>query len=65
MKENVYATEVEHREDDLRRIRIAAEDMRSQPRLFTDVRNSIRRRCEVCLRADGGHFEHLLCGGEI
>jgi hypothetical protein len=59
MKENVYATGVEDRED-LRHIRIAAEDIRGQPRLFIDVRNSIRRCCEVCLRAVGGHFEHLL-----
>jgi hypothetical protein len=49
MKENVYDTEVEDSEDLLRRIRIAAEDIRGQPRLFIDVRNSIRRNCEVCL----------------
>jgi hypothetical protein len=60
MKENVCATEVEDREDLLRRIRIAAEDIRGQPRLFINVRNTIRRHCEVCLRAEGGHFEHLL-----
>jgi hypothetical protein len=60
MKENVHATEVENREDLLRRIRIDAEDIRGQPRLFIDVRNTIRRRCEVYLRAEGGHFEHLL-----
>jgi hypothetical protein len=60
MKENVYATEFEDREELLRRIRIAAEDIRGQPRLFIDVRNSIRRRCEVCFSAEGGHFDHLL-----
>jgi hypothetical protein len=59
MKENVYATEVENRED-LRHIQIAAEDIRGQPRLFIDVRNSIRSRCEVCLRAEGGHIKQLL-----
>jgi hypothetical protein len=58
MKENVYSIEVDR--EDLRRIWIAAEDIRGQPRLFIDVRNSIRRRCEVCLRAEGGHIEHLL-----
>jgi hypothetical protein len=60
MKENVYTTEVEDREDLLRRIRIAAEYIRGQPWLFIDVANSIRRRCEVCLCAEGCHFEHLL-----
>jgi hypothetical protein len=60
MKENVFGTEVEHREDDLRRIRIAAENIRGQPRLFIDVRNSIRRRYVVCLHAEGSPFEHSL-----
>jgi hypothetical protein len=41
MIENVYATEVEDREDLLHHIRIAAEDIRGQPRLFIVVRNSI------------------------
>jgi hypothetical protein len=41
MKENVYATEVEDCEDLLRLTWIAAEDIRGQPRLFIDVRNSI------------------------
>jgi hypothetical protein len=59
MKESVYATEVEGRKD-LRRIRTAAEDVRGQPRLFIDVRNSVRCRCEMCLCADGRHIEHLL-----
>jgi hypothetical protein len=39
MKENVYATEVEDHKD-LRHIWIAAKDIRGQPRLFIDVRNS-------------------------
>jgi hypothetical protein len=59
MKENIYATEVEDRED-LCHILKAAENIRGQPRLFIDVRNSIRRCCKVCLHAEGGHFEHLL-----
>jgi hypothetical protein len=46
MKENVYATEVEDSED-LRCIRIAAEDIRGRPRLFIDVRNSNLCHCEI------------------
>jgi hypothetical protein len=60
MKENIYAIEVEDSEDLLRRIRIAAEDIRGQPRLFIDVRHSIRRLCEVYPRAEGGNFQNLL-----
>jgi hypothetical protein len=60
MIENDFATQVEDREDLLRSIRIVAEDIRGQSRLFIDVRKPIRRRCEVCQCAQTGHFEHLL-----
>jgi hypothetical protein len=55
---NVYATEVRDRDDIINRIESAAEDV--VPRQVVPVRASIRRRCEVCVQAEGGHFEHLL-----
>jgi hypothetical protein len=64
MKENIYATEVEDRKYLLRRIQTAAKDIRGQPRLFIDVRNSSQRRCEVCLHAEGGHFTLSICCDE-
>jgi hypothetical protein len=53
MKEKVCATEVRDREHLISRSEVAATDIVS-------VKSSIRRRCEACVQAEGGHLEHLL-----
>jgi hypothetical protein len=65
IKENVCVTEVEDREGLLRLIRIAAEDIRGQPRMDIDVRNSIRCRCELCLREEREVTLSICCDEEL
>ncbi|KYQ51458.1 hypothetical protein ALC60_09456 [Trachymyrmex zeteki] len=46
---------------DLRqRIIYGFEEIRRDPTVFQRVRNSFDRRIRVCIRAEGGHFEHLI-----
>ena len=36
------------------------EEIRRDPNVFQRVRNSFDRRIRACIRAEGGHFEHLI-----
>jgi hypothetical protein len=58
MKEKVYATVFRDRDDLNNRIEVAAADITT--RQLIPVSGSIRRRCEACVQAEGGHLEHLL-----
>ncbi|KAJ4428848.1 hypothetical protein ANN_25841 [Periplaneta americana] len=42
------------------RIVACFEDIRNTPGVWDRVPRSMRHRCEVCIQAGGGHFEHLL-----
>ncbi|KAJ4440856.1 hypothetical protein ANN_10703, partial [Periplaneta americana] len=42
------------------RIVACSEDIRNTPGVWDRVRRSMRHRCEICIQAGGGHFEHLL-----
>jgi hypothetical protein len=56
-KENVYSTKFRDRDDQINSIEVAAAGI--VPRQIVSVRGSIRRRCEACVQAEGGHFKHL------
>ena len=58
MRENVYETEIESREELLSKINTTVMEIRQ--RGFGDVQREMRRRDETCIRARGGHFEDLL-----
>ncbi|KYM96625.1 hypothetical protein ALC62_12672 [Cyphomyrmex costatus] len=46
---------------DLRhRIIRAFQEIRTDPHVFQRVRNSFDRRIRACIRAEDGHFEHLI-----
>ncbi|EFN67951.1 hypothetical protein EAG_10488, partial [Camponotus floridanus] len=38
----------------------ACETIHNNPGIFQRLRQSMRRRCNVCIKAAGRHFEHLL-----
>lgn len=60
MKEIVYSVEIHSQDQLLQRIFEAAEVIQNRPAIMTNVYQSLIRRCRLCIRADGGHFEHLL-----
>ncbi|GBM36414.1 hypothetical protein AVEN_234801-1 [Araneus ventricosus] len=51
METLVYETTIHSVKDVVARISAAAEEMRDMLRISHDVRNSMRRRCEVCVTA--------------
>jgi hypothetical protein len=53
-------SEVHDRDDLINQILVAATDITGEPRQLVVVIDSIRRRCEVCVRAELGDFEQLL-----
>lgn len=60
LKGLVYETPVTSDEDLVARVVEAAARVRDRPGLFERVRQSMIRRCEACIVADGRNFEHLL-----
>ena len=60
LKSQVYATPIDREEDLLTRIQDAANDIRNTPGVFARVRQSMIRRCNLCMEQRGNHFEHLL-----
>ncbi|KAJ4440210.1 hypothetical protein ANN_08349 [Periplaneta americana] len=57
-KEKMYQTEIASREELVAKINTTA--MKIQQHGLDNVQREVRRRAEVCIRAKGGHFEHLL-----
>ena len=60
LKGLVYETPVISSEDLVARVVEAAARVRDRPGLFERVHQSMIRRCEACIVADGKNFEHLL-----
>lgn len=60
MKSIVYRTPVNNLEDLEARVMMAAERIRNDPEELNRVSNSLLRRAEACIRANGAHFQHLL-----
>ncbi|KAJ4446408.1 hypothetical protein ANN_13104 [Periplaneta americana] len=58
MKEKVYQTEIASREELVAKINTATMEIHQHG--LNNVQREIRRRAEACVRARGGHFEHLL-----
>ncbi|CAK1587057.1 unnamed protein product [Parnassius mnemosyne] len=62
IKNEVYSTEVTTVEDLKIRIMRAFDKIKNfaaNGALFRKVRNNIMRRCQLCIRVHGGHFENL------
>ncbi|KAJ4446672.1 hypothetical protein ANN_13369 [Periplaneta americana] len=60
LKSLIYSSPVPDLESLRNRIVACSEDTRNTPGVWDRVRRSMRHRCEVCIQAGGGHFEHLL-----
>ncbi|KAJ4439818.1 hypothetical protein ANN_07946 [Periplaneta americana] len=60
LKSLVYSSPVPDLESLRNRIVACSEDIRNTPGVWDRVRRAMRHRCEVCIQAGGGHFEHLL-----
>ncbi|GFW00350.1 transposase-like protein [Trichonephila clavipes] len=60
MKSFVYETPVNSAEELEERISAAAGEIRNTPEILSNVRRSMKRRCEACITCGGRHFEHLL-----
>lgn len=58
IKEIVYSTPVTTREELIERIENAAHTI--TPEHLANVRQSVIRRCQLCIDQNGGHFEQLL-----
>lgn len=60
VKSLVYTTQVNTLDDLENRILGAFQTIRNTPGVFANVRASMRRRAEACIRVGGGHFQQLL-----
>ncbi|GFY24861.1 transposase-like protein [Trichonephila clavipes] len=60
MKSLVYETPVNSAEELEERISAAAGEIRNTPEILSNVRRSMKRRCEACITCGGHQFEHLL-----
>jgi len=60
MKEKVYATVVETRQELLERIKIVANEIRATPGLIKRTTQSVGLRATACIQNRGGHFENWL-----
>ena len=60
MKSMVYETDIDSEEDLVARTVSAAAEIRETPGIFGRVRQSMARRCTVCLDVNGRVFQHLL-----
>ena len=60
MKRLVYETPVESAEDLVARVSAAAGTIGDMPEVFARTRQSVLRRCHLCLEVNGGHFQQRL-----
>ncbi|GFS59066.1 uncharacterized protein TNCV_69601 [Trichonephila clavipes] len=60
MKSLVYETPVNSAEELVARISAAAGEIRNTPEMLSNVRRSMKRRCDACITCGGRQFEHLL-----
>lgn len=60
VKEIVYKTAVNTREELLQRIEEAFQRIRQNRTICARVRRSLTRRLRACNEADGGHFQHFI-----
>ncbi|GBN38386.1 hypothetical protein AVEN_204786-1 [Araneus ventricosus] len=60
VKSLVSETPFNSAEDLVAPIAAAAGEVRDTPSIFANVRSSMRRRREACIKARGRNFEHLL-----
>ncbi|GFU83707.1 transposase-like protein [Trichonephila clavipes] len=60
MKSLVYETPVNSAEELEERNSAAAGEIRNTPEILSNVRRSMKRRCEACITCGGPQFEHLL-----
>lgn len=60
LKDLVYRSEVRDVEDLRQRILDGCDSIRNTPGIFERVRESFKRRAQVCVNADGAHFEQFL-----
>ncbi|GFW05831.1 uncharacterized protein TNCV_603031 [Trichonephila clavipes] len=60
MKSLVYETPVNSAEELVARISATAGEIRNTPEMLSNVRRSMKRRCEACITCGGCQFEHLL-----
>jgi len=60
LKNVVYQTPVNNKEDLWARVQDACRMVRRNPGVFERLRRSCRRRAQACVENDGKHVEHLL-----
>ena len=60
LKSLVYETPVRNEEDLLAKIMASCTHVEAIPGIFQRVRESMTRRCNLCIEANGQHFEQLL-----
>lgn len=60
IKSMVYESPITSEEDLVARLSVAAGSVRDMPDVLTNVRHSMRRRCESCIAVGGRSFEQLL-----
>jgi hypothetical protein len=58
IQDNVYLTPSDNRDDLVRRIVAVCEQI--PPYFLLNAAMGVSGRCRMCLREDGGNFEHLL-----
>ncbi|GFV06855.1 uncharacterized protein TNCV_1962761 [Trichonephila clavipes] len=56
----VFETPVNSAEELVARISAAAGEIRNTPEMLSNVRRSMKRRCEACITCGGRQLEHLL-----
>ena len=60
LKSVVYKTPVENELDLRNRITNGFEEIRNRPVILSRVRDSMRRRLDACILAEGGHFQQFI-----
>ena len=60
IKALVYKTPIQSEEDLRNRIINSCDIIKNTPGIFRRVRNSMMRRLDGCIEAEGGHFQHLI-----
>lgn len=60
LKNRVYTTQVNTRQELWRRVQEACREVRNTPGVFERVRQSLLRRAQACMNEGGRNFEHLL-----
>ncbi|KYN32135.1 hypothetical protein ALC56_13513, partial [Trachymyrmex septentrionalis] len=59
-KSLVYTTPIENENNLRNRIVALCEAIRNTPRIFERARQSLRRRLDGCIMAQGGHFQQFI-----